>query len=169
MDRRTWAVALLLLAASCSPTVDTNEPKSLRKTAFIRRADAICRQTRHDIHEIATPMNLRESIPARHKQIEEVQEQERMIRALPAPPDGRNLLERWLNLHDAWYSLELEFLEAAKANDSNAYHKVALRHNRLQRALDKAASAYGFKECGYISYLTPPPDDPEPTAIPGPG
>ena len=52
----------------------------LRKADFIRRADAICRQTRDDIHEIETPMTLCESIPAKHEQIEEVREQERMIR-----------------------------------------------------------------------------------------
>ena len=86
-----------------------------------------------------------------------------MIRGLPPPADERDALEQWLNLHNAWYSIQLEFLEAARANDSDAYHEVALREGRLQRDLNKAARDYGFEECGYISYLTPPPDDPEPT------
>ncbi|HEX2239862.1 MAG TPA: hypothetical protein VHJ82_01785 [Actinomycetota bacterium] len=164
MQGRTRGILLLLSLVSCSPEPEPAEVVS--KSDFIRRADEICEQTRDDIHTIDTPRNLREGIAANHALVDEVRQQERMIGELRTPVEDRAVLERWLSLYDSWYAIQPKLLDAARANDAREYGKLARREARINGALDEAGQDYGFKECGYMSYLTPPPDDPEPTLTP---
>jgi hypothetical protein len=152
---RKWcgglALALVVLAAGCgSDDSSTETTAALSKAAFVREADAICRENREKIIKAAAKIPLQEKPEAREAVerklissllipgLEEVVDR---IRDLGPPPSGEAQIERILVLTEN--AIEEAETEPETYVAGENYRDGSVRFGEANRL----ARGYGMKSC----------------------
>ena len=137
---------------TAAPTGGVEDPA---KAAFVKAANAACREYGADSDDLPDPEELAAYVPFMRDFIRIGDELQAKLRALPVPPADKKGIEGYLNGNDEQARVLKEALPkieaAARADDIDAADEalsVALdEFNRLSASQDPFARGYGLTDC----------------------
>jgi hypothetical protein len=155
------AVAVIAALAACEnvPGRDETSDPPLSKDAFVRRANAICRESQTEAQalpapsladQVAVEASIREAAAVQRRAV-------RRLRSLEPPETDAPGVKNWLGLAgDAIAEME-SLADAVAAGDRAAMEEAIARGDELTSDAEAFTAAYGLHDCS----IEEPPDDEE--------
>jgi hypothetical protein len=142
-------------ASSSEPSAPTGDDEDPAKAAFVKAANAACRDYGADSDDLPDPEELDDYVPFMRGFIRIGDELQAKLRALPVPPADAKAIEGYLNSNDEQSHVLKEALPkieaAARDDDVDAADEalsVALdEFNRISESQDPFARGYGLTDC----------------------
>jgi hypothetical protein len=150
-------LALLGVIAALAAVIDIgpfedDAPETLTEAEFIARGDRICERAHDQFAELQAevPNSAEGAIALTHNLIEISENELDEMRALSAPPDAQEALDRYLEAREEGIDLLEQGLEAAKDGDAQAYAQAQAKIASGQLRRLNLARAVGFSECSVV-------------------
>lgn len=142
------ALALLSSVTGCGPFGSDNDGE-LTKDEFLARGDEICREGRERFVELQRePPRTPEQAAELTRRLIGISESEvAEIRALNAPEELREPLDRYLRAREEGIAILREGQEAAERQDAQAYARAQAEIAEGQVERSELAQRVGFTEC----------------------
>lgn len=147
-------LAIVVLAAllDLGPFGDDGNTTSLTKAEFTARGDEVCQRAHEQFAELQKqPPNSAEGAVTLTRNLIEISENElNQIRALEAPPEVEEALDRYLEGREKGIALLERGLQAAEERNARAYADAQAEIAAGQVRRLKLAQAVGFSECSVV-------------------
>ncbi len=151
------AVGLLAVIVAFAALLDLGpfedeEGSSLTEAEFTAKGDRVCERAHDQFAELQeTPPNSAEGAVALTQNLIEISENElNQIRALDAPAEVQEALDRYLRAREQGIALLEQGLEAAQERNAGAYADAQAKIAAGQVRRLKLAEAVGFSECSVV-------------------
>lgn len=131
---------------------DNGDTTSLSKGEFTAKGDEVCERAHNQFAELQKEWpNSAEGAVALTQNLIEISENElNEIRALDAPPEAQEALDRYLLAREQGISLLEQGVEAAQERDAGTYVAAQAEVAAGQVRRLKLAQAVGFSECSVV-------------------
>jgi uncharacterized protein YhaN len=131
---------------------EDEDTTTLTKAEFIARGDQVCKRAHDQFAELQRqPPNSAEGAVALTQNLVEISENELAeIRALDAPPEVQEALDRYLQAREHGIAVLEQGLQAARERNARAYADAQAEIAAGQVHRLKLAQAVGFSECSVV-------------------
>jgi len=150
-------IVIVILVRSCGgddesttplPATGTSTPPtSLTQDAYVSQADDICRETNTSISEIDTS----DTNQAAEDQGTAIASELNSLQTLPAPTDGQDQLDNFLQALQTQVNLYEQRTTAVQRGDDSAVSEIDSKIDSAEAKAESAASDFGFEACGNFS------------------
>jgi hypothetical protein len=142
-------VAVAAVAAIAGVGPFDGDREELTEEEFIARANDLCEEGRRDYKELQAdpPQSAAEHAELTRQLIEVTEGEIDEIRALEAPADLQDELDRYLEAREAGVDILRQGLAAAEDEDAEAYAEAQAQLAQSQRDRLQLAEQVGFTEC----------------------
>ena len=146
------AVIVALAAVLDLGPFDDEDTASLSKGEFIAKADQVCQRAHDQFAELQRkPPNSAEGAVTLTQNLVEISENElNQIRALDAPPQVQEVLDRYLRAREQGIAVLERGLQAAEDRNARAYAQAQAEIAAGQLHRLKLARRVGFSECSVV-------------------
>jgi hypothetical protein len=142
-------VAACLLVVGCGSDDDADgEGGRLTKTAFIAKADAICKEANDRIDALPEPQTTEELAELGRQVLDLGREQLARLRALRPPAADEETINGAYGVIEEQLGVAEELVDAAEEGDLQGLEELLEQGERLDARGDRIARDYGLKECG---------------------
>lgn len=161
MNRRIWVATLgaaaALVLAGCGDGGSGGADTATTKKQFIAKADAICRETKaaqapftKKVNALPDRTDIKRVAPLLEGALGESRKGLERLRALPAPKEDRELLDKYFTAADRLLAAHKRLADAAKASDKPASQQVAAATQALSADERQRGSDYGLNDCNSV-------------------
>ena len=131
---------------------EDDDAASLSKPEFIAKGDQVCERAHDQFAELQKkpPNSAEEAVTLTQNLLDISKNELSQIRALDAPPEVQDALDRYLRARERGIALLERGLEAAQDRNAGAYAdaQAKIAAGQVQRL--KLAQAVGFSECSVV-------------------